>query len=260
MKKKSFYIYGRKPIEEQLMRHSDNIIRIFISDKMAKKDGGLQSLCFFAKDQNIPINPITKQKIQNYVGDVNDQGVIALLKRPEYIEFNEWLEGLDLESLPCVLILDHIEDTHNFGALLRTAAAVGVSGVIVGKDRQAPINGVVYKTSAGALTQVPIVHVANINQSIKRLQENKFWIFAVDIDNQKSKIQEIWDQTFDTPVVFVLGAEDKGVSEKTREHADFIISIPMKNNVESLNVSVAGAVVMYEWKRQITRFLKDKNL
>ncbi len=246
----TFYIYGKKPVEEQLMRNPDNVMRVFISDKMAKKDGGFQELRNFAKEHRIPINPVTKAKIQDYVGDVNDQGVIALLKRAEYLEFDEWLNEIDLDAMPCVLILDHIEDTHNFGAILRTAAAVGIAGVIVSKDRQAPINGVVYKTSAGALTNVPVVRVSNINQTIARLQENKFWISAVDIDENARKPLTIWDQKFDTPTAFVMGGEGKGVSEKTREHADFIVSIPMENMVESLNVSVAAAVVMYEWKRQ----------
>jgi len=225
-------------------------MRVFISDKMAKKDGGFQGLRNFAKEHRIPINPVTKAKIEDYVGDVNDQGVVALLKRPEYVEFDEWLASLDVENMPCVLVLDHIEDTHNFGAILRTAAAVGVSGVIVGKDRQAPINGVVYKTSAGALTNVPVVRVSNINQAIKRLQENKFWVSAIDMDEEAERPQIIWDQTFDTPTAFIMGGEGKGVSEKTKEHADFIVSIPMENEVESLNVSVAAAVVLYEWKRQ----------
>lgn len=252
----TFYIYGKKPVEEQLMRNPDNVMRVFISDKMAKKEGGFQQLREFAKENRIPINPVTKAKIQDYVGDVNDQGVIALLKRAEYVEFDEWLDTVDLEAFPCVLVLDHIEDTHNFGAILRTAAAAGVAGVIVSKDRQAPINGVVYKTSAGALTQVPVVRVSNINQSIARLQENKFWVSAIDMDENAKKPITIWDQKFDTPTAFVMGGEGKGVHEKTREHADFIVSIPMENDVESLNVSVAAAIVVYEWKRQVAQMLK----
>ncbi|MFT6361130.1 MAG: 23S rRNA (guanosine2251-2'-O)-methyltransferase [Candidatus Paceibacteria bacterium] len=255
-KGETFYIYGKKPVEEQLMRNPENVMRVFISDKMAKKDGGFQELREFAKEKRIPINPVTKMKIQDYVGDVNDQGVVALLKRADYLEFDDWFETVDLEALPCVLVLDHIEDTHNFGAILRTAAAAGIAGVIVSKDRQAPINGVVYKTSAGALTQVPIVRVSNINQSIAKLKGNKFWVAAIDMADETKKNTSLWAQTFDTPMAFVLGAEGKGVHEKTREHADFIISIPMENDIDSLNVSVAGAVVMYEWKRQISALKK----
>jgi len=258
MKKKgdSFYIYGKKPVEEQLMRNPENVMRVFISDKMATKDSGFQELRAFAKNKRIPINPVTKNKIEDYVGDVNDQGVIALLKRPEYVEFNDWFETIDVEKLPCVLVLDHIEDTHNFGAILRTAAAAGVAGVIVSKDRQAPINGTVYKTSAGNLTHVPIIRVANINQAISKLKEAHFWVSAVDMDEEAKKPLSLWDQKFDSPTVVVIGGEGKGVSEKVRENCDYIVSIPMENEVESLNVSVAAAITLYEWKRQITSLLK----
>lgn len=252
----SFYIYGKKPVEEQLMRNPENVMRVFVSDKMAAKDGGFQELRAFAKDNRIPINPVTKMKIQDYVGDVNDQGVIALLKRPEYVEFDEWFDGIDKESMPCVLVLDHVEDTHNFGAILRTAAAAGIAGVIVAKDRQAPINGTVYKTSAGALTHVPVIRVSNINQAISRLKEAHFWVSAIDMDEESKHPLTLWQQKFDSPTVIVMGGEGKGVSEKVSENSDFIVSIPMENEVESLNVSVAAAVVLYEWKRQIIKFLK----
>jgi 23S rRNA (guanosine2251-2'-O)-methyltransferase len=252
----SFYIYGKKPVEEQLMRNPENVMRVFVSDKMAAKDGGFQELRAYAKNNRIPINPVTKNKIEDYVGDVNDQGVIALLKRPEYVEFDDWFEGIDVEKLPCVLVLDHIEDTHNFGAILRTAAAAGVAGVIVSKDRQAPINGTVYKTSAGNLTHVPVVRVANINQAISKLKEAHFWVSAVDIDEKFKKPLTLWDQKFDSATVIVIGGEGKGISEKVRENCDFIVSIPMENDVESLNVSVAAAIILYEWKRQIKALIK----
>jgi 23S rRNA (guanosine2251-2'-O)-methyltransferase len=252
----SFYIYGKKPVEEQLMRNPNNVMRLFVSVKMAAKDGGLQELRAFAKDHCIPLNPVTKMKIQDYVGDVNDQGVVALLKRPEYVEFDEWFETVNMDKMPCVLVLDHIEDTHNYGAILRTAAAAGVAGVVVSKDRQAPVNATVYKTSAGALTHVPIVRVANINQAISKLKEAHFWVSAIDIDKDIKQPLMLWQHKFDSPTVIVIGGEGKGVSEKVRENCDFVVSIPMENDIESLNVSVAAAVVLYEWKRQITLFLK----
>ncbi|MDD3693888.1 MAG: 23S rRNA (guanosine(2251)-2'-O)-methyltransferase RlmB [Candidatus Pacebacteria bacterium] len=250
MNKESFYIYGKKPIEEQLLRNPENILRIFISDKMADLYGGVKDLREKAKEHRIPVNPVTKQKIKEYVGDVNDQGVIALIKRAEYQDFDEWIETLNIEDNPAVLVLDHIEDIHNFGALVRTAAAVGVAGVIVAKDRQAPINAISYKTSAGTIVKVPIVRVSNINHSIEKLKKSRFWIAAVDMD-EEGLSQPLWKHSLhDSPMAFVLGGEGKGVSEKTREHSDYILSIPMENNVESLNVSVAAAVVLYEWKRQ----------
>ncbi|MCA9351178.1 23S rRNA (guanosine(2251)-2'-O)-methyltransferase RlmB [Patescibacteria group bacterium] len=254
MKKESFYIYGKKPIEEQLLRNPDNVMRLFISDRVAKNYGGFQELRAFAKDRRIPINPVTIEKIKEYVGDVNDQGVIALIKHPEYVEYDEWEATLDMDAMPAVIVLDHVEDVHNFGAILRTAASAGVAGVIVAKDHQAPVNGVTYKTSAGALVKVPIVRVSNINQTIAKLKEKRFWVAAIDIDETRGS--SLFEQTFDTPMAFVFGGEGKGVSVKTKEHSDFVISIPMENDVESLNVSVAAAIVLYEWKRQLHATLK----
>lgn len=253
IKKETFYIYGKKPVEEQLMRNPKNVMRIFISDVISGSSEEFALLKGFAKEHKIPFNSISKHKIKEYVGDVNAQGVLALVKKYEYMEFDEWQETLDLDnnSLPSVLILDRIEDTHNYGAILRTAAAVGVSAVIVAKDQQAPVNGTVFKTSAGAVLSVPIVRVSNINQTIKRLQDMKFWVAAIDMDETGKNT--VWNQTYDTPMAFVVGSEGRGVSLKVREHSDFVLSIPMENNIESLNVSVAAAVTLYEWKRQISQ-------
>jgi 23S rRNA (guanosine2251-2'-O)-methyltransferase len=249
-KNQSFYIYGRKPIEEQLLHNHENVMRIFISDRVSSGDEEINQIKTFSKEKRIPFNTVAHKKIHSHVGEVNDQGVIALLNKPHYHDFNQWLSDLDSSTNPAVLILDHIEDTHNFGAILRTAAAVGLAGVIVSKDHQAPLNATVFKTSAGAAIKVPIVQVANINQSIKRLQDEKFWVAAVDMPEKKGDI--VWNQSFDTPMAFVLGSEGKGVSQRTRELCDFTVGLPLENEVESLNVSVAAAGILYEWKQQQT--------
>lgn len=248
MKNQSFYIYGRKPVEEQLLNDHENILRIFISDRVASEDEEIRQIKAFAKQKRIPFNTASHKKLVSHVGDVTDQGVIALLRKPNYREFNDWLDQLDENTNHAVLILDHIQDTHNFGAILRTAAAVGVSGVLIPKDNQAPLNATVFKTSAGAAIKIPVVQVSNVNQCIKRLQENKFWVAAVDMPEQKSDI--IWNHNFTTPMAFVLGSEGKGVSARTKELCDFTVGLPIENDIESLNVSVAAAAVLYEWKRQ----------
>lgn len=248
MKNQSFYIYGRKPVEEQLLNDHENILRIFISDRVAGGDEEMQQIKAFSKSKRIPFNTVSHKKIVSHVGEVTDQGVIALLKSPNYKEFNEWVDSLEEGINHSVLILDHIQDTHNFGAILRTAAAVGVSGVLIPKDNQAPLNATVFKTSAGTATKIPVIQVSNVNQCIKRLQEQRFWVAAVDMPESKKDI--IWNHTFDTPMAFVLGSEGKGVSMRTKELCDFTVGLPIENNVESLNVSVAAAAVLYEWKRQ----------
>lgn len=253
--REQLYIYGRKPVEETLVNSPKNVLRIFISERAIATDPDIEEIKKKARDNRIPFNTVAEKKIGDYVGDVNDQGVVALLSGYQYQDFQEWLPTVleQKDKLPAVLILDHIEDTHNYGAILRTALAVGVSAVIVAKDRQAPVNATVFKTSAGAASRIPVIQVANINQTIERLKENGFWSAAVDM--AESKRDYVWEQEFTTPMVFVLGNEGKGVSHQTLSICDFIVSLPMTNDVESLNVSVAAAGILYEWKRQM---LSDK--
>ena len=148
-----------------------------------------------------------------------------------------------------VLVLDHIEDVGNFRAIIRSAAAFGVSAIFVPSDRQAPVNGTVFKTSAGNISKVKIIKIPNVNQLINKLKDLKFWTYAIDMP-ENSKEGVIWEQKFDSNTAFILGAEGAGVSQKVRENCDFTVPIPMENEVESLNVSVSGAIAMYEWKRQ----------
>lgn len=244
MSTKPFYIYGKKPVEELLLRNPENVIRIFVSDTLSETS----ELSSYTRNYRIPMNKVGRKQLKEYVGDVNDQGVVALVRTAPYQEFNTWLPTLNTENNPAVVILDHIEDTHNFGAILRTAAAFGVAGVIVAKDHQAPLNGTVFKTSAGAAITIPVVQVSNINQAIKKLQDAGFWIAA--LETPKSENDIIWKHTFDTPMAFVAGSEGKGISHKTKEYSDFTVSLPLESTVESLNVSVAVACVLSEWKRQ----------
>ncbi len=185
-------------------------------------------------------------KLFDLVGKVNDQGVVASVSMAIYIEFEEWLESFKPTNNSAVLLLDEIEDPHNFGAILRTAAAAGIDAIIVPKHRQAPVNATVFKTSAGTAGRIPIVRAVNLNQAILSLKEHKFWIAGLD----QTANTLLWEQTFDVPMAFVIGNEGRGMRKKTGEHCDFLLSIPMKNSVESLNASVSAALVCYEWRRQ----------
>lgn len=248
MKDTSFYIYGKKPVYEQIMNNASQVMRVFISQQVLSSDTDIAVITESAQASRIPYTKVSEKKIHREVGDVNDQGVMALIRTVNYLDINQWLATLDENHKHSVLVLDHIEDTHNFGAILRTAAAVGVAGVIVSKDHQAPVNATVFKTSAGTATKVPLVLVSNINQAIKRLQENKFWVACVDMPETKHDM--VWNQHFDTPTAFVVGGESRGVSRRTKELCDFTVSLPLEKGVESLNVSVATACILYEWKRQ----------
>ncbi len=241
---KGFYIYGMQPVIEALNDSPKSIIAIYT--ETSPKEPRFEAIRMQARKLKIPVNIAPAKKMKELAGDVNHQGVIALLKDFPYADFVEWARGLDLESKPAVLLLDEIQDTHNFGAIIRTAAAFNFAGILVSKDRQAPVNSTVFKTSAGAAFKIPIVQIGNINQALESLKEIGFWVAGIDMYGETT----LWDEEFTTPMVFVMGNEGKGVGEKTLEKCDYRLQIPMSQQVESLNVSVATALVAYEWARQ----------
>lgn len=243
MEKINDYIYGRNPVEEALKNNPEQIEKIFL--KKGIKRHALSEILNLASKNRIPVMDVPGTKLFDLVGSVNDQGVVAAVSQAEYVDFEEWLEQIEPNPDTAVLLLDEIEDPHNFGAILRTAAAAGISAVIVPKHRQAPVNAAVFKTSAGTAGRIPIVRAVNLNQAILSLKEHKFWIAGLDMEGET-----IWNHTFDVPMAFVIGNEGRGMRKKTGEHCDFLLSLPMFNNVESLNASVSAALVCYEWRRQ----------
>lgn len=237
------FIYGRHPVEELLATYPKKVSKIFLREGVNK--GDLKKVMEIASANRIPVTTITKNKIATLVGDVNDQGIVAEASLVSYIELKDWLKTVDFSTNPSVFLLDEITDPHNVGAILRTAAAIGVAGVVIGKHNQSPVNGTVWKTSAGMAGRVPIVRVANINTAILELKDAGFWIFGLAMGGTA-----MWREKFNVPSVFVIGSEGDGIRTQTLKHCDIKISIPMASGVESLNASVSAAVVGYEWKRQ----------
>lgn len=244
MKNDTQFIYGKNSVEEQLSTNAEKVEKIFTKKGMRQSD--LSRIKDLASINRIPIVEVPGQKLFDLVGNVNDQGIVAEIGEIEYLEFEEWLEEIEPDSNTAILLLDEIEDPHNFGAILRTAAAAGITAVVVPKHRQAPVNATVFKTSAGTAGRIPIIRAVNLNQAILKLKENSFWIAGLDQEADSP----IWNQTFDVPMAFVIGNEGRGMRKKTGEHCDFLLSFPMHNNVESLNASVSAALVCYEWRRQ----------
>lgn len=244
MQNSNHYIYGRNPVEEQLQQSAENVDKIYL--RKGIQHSQVATILDLASKNRIPVTEVPGNKLYDLVGGVNDQGIVASISHAEYQEFEEWLDYFEPDSNSAVLLLDEIEDPHNFGAILRTAAAAGISAVIVPKHRQAPVNAAVFKTSAGTAGRIPIVRAVNLNQAILTLKEHSFWIAGLDQDSDTM----VWDQTYDVPMAFVIGNEGRGMRKKTGEHCDFLLSLPMENNVESLNASVSAALVCYEWKRQ----------
>ncbi len=243
-KKSNFYIYGRKPVEEALLHDPKNVAQVIVHESV--KDEVFEELKNYVRKHKIPFIKSPKNKIESLVGDVNDQGVIAELREFKGEDFHTWVESLDLDSNPLVFLMDELEDPHNVGAVIRVAAASGAAGVILSKHRQAPVNGTVFKTSAGTITKVPIIIVSNINDAIKKLKEVKFWVIGLDTGKGKS----VWDEAYDTPTAIVIGNEGEGMRDSVEKSCDYTIQIPMERDVESLNASVSAAIVAYEWKRK----------
>ncbi len=237
-------IYGRHPVKEFLSTTPARTNKIFIQEDSHGAE--IDEIKQLAKKNKIPVSFVDARKLRDLIPEGLTQGIVAEIQEHEYLDLDEFLQTLDILKNPSVVILDELDDAHNIGAIIRTSAAAGVSGIIVPKHRQAPISGGVYKTSAGTVGKIPIIRVGNINQAVRTLKDNKFWIFGLDEKAQKN----FWEEDMCIPVCFIAGNEHTGIREKTKELCDFLVSIPMEKQVESLNVSVSTALVVYEWKRQ----------
>lgn len=243
-KQENFYIYGRQPVAEFIEAQPENVKFIYVGDHVEKDIAG--PLAQFAKKNDIPFNRIPRNKIEKLVGDVNDQGVIIEIKEFKSTNLEEWLAGLNEDDKSLVFVLDEVEDPRNVGAIARTAAAAGASGIILSKHRQAPITGTVFKTSAGAILKIPVIIISNTNDTMRKLKDAGFWIAGLDAGSQKT----VWDEKFDTKTAIVIGNEGRGIRETTGKICDYMLSIPMEREVESLNAAVSAAIVAYEWKRK----------
>lgn len=238
------FIYGRNPVEEQIRHGAEHVVKLFIKEHL--KGAKINSLMQSAREHRIPVQRVPGKKLYDLVGGVNDQGVVAQITDVTHIELQDWIDQTDITTNPGVLLLDEIEDPQNFGAIVRSGVAAGISGIIIGKHRQAPVNPAVVKAAAGTLQHIPIIRVTNINQSILTLKEVGFWIMGIDQNGE----QNYWQANYDMPLCIVLGSENKGIRKKTLEHCDFTVRIPMAEAVESLNVSVSSALLCYERLRQ----------
>ncbi|PCI20173.1 23S rRNA (guanosine(2251)-2'-O)-methyltransferase RlmB [Candidatus Wolfebacteria bacterium] len=242
--KHKILVYGVNPVAELVNSGATNITRIYMQDSSDKPI--LQQIRSYAQKHSIGVNSVSNKYIKNLVGDVAHQGVVALLRSFEYVEFNKWVESLDMSTNPAVLLLDEVQDPHNVGAMIRSAAAFGLSGVILPSHRQSPVTNAVFKSSAGTVMHIPVIKIGNVNQMLKKLKEMGFWIVGIHQDGH-TKISE---QKFDSPTVLIVGNEGYGIRQKTLEMCDFTVQIPMSSEIESLNAAVSTGIACYEWSRQ----------
>ncbi|MBQ9478306.1 MAG: 23S rRNA (guanosine(2251)-2'-O)-methyltransferase RlmB [Selenomonadaceae bacterium] len=233
-------IFGRNPVIELLKAHH-SINKILIAD--GANDGSIKKITALAIDNKINVEFVSRHKLDRIAEHQNHQGVIALAAPVDYSTLDDIINGVDN---PFLLLLDEIQDPHNFGALLRTAEAVGVNGVLIPKHRSVSLNATVAKTSAGAVEYVKVAQIGNVAHTIRQLKDDGFIIIGGDIDGQ-SIFNPI---DLSDPIVLVIGSEGKGLRRLTKELCDHLISIPMVGKINSLNASAAGAVLMYEVLRQ----------
>ena len=236
-------IVGRKPVLEAI-NSGEELEQIYIL--YGQKGNIIDAIRFAAKKRGIKINQIPLEKFRILIQNTNAQGVAAIKPAYRFHSLDDIISEAKSSSNPLILILDSIQDTHNVGAILRTAECSGVNGIIVTKHNSAPINATVVKTSAGATEHVKIAQVNNLANTIKVLKESGFWIVGSSLDNAKLYTEV----DFTIPIALIVGNEEKGIRKLTADKCDFLVKIPMAGKLQSLNVSVATGILLFEVMRQ----------
>ena len=237
-------LVGRNAVTEAL-RAERGINKILLAE--GDREAFVSEIVNLARERKIICQFVERSKIESIARGHRHQGVLAYAAPVEYAQMEDVLKAAEEKGEPpFLLLLDELEDPHNLGALLRTADATGVHGVLIPKHRSVPLNATVAKTSAGAIEYVPVVRVGNIAQTLKALKEKGFWVAGADMDGAQAYNKA--DLT--GALVLVVGSEGRGMSRLTKEACDFIVSLPMVGRINSLNASVAGSILMYESMRQ----------
>jgi len=231
------YVFGRN-VAKELLSNNTKINKVFMSEVLVGSDIE-QKL----KESGIKIN-YTDNKSLNKIEKGNHQGIILDIDDYKYLSEKDMIDNLGTN--PFIVILDHLEDPHNFGAIIRTCEAAGVDFIVLPKNRSVKVTSTVMKTSVGALDNVKIVEVTNLNTTISKLKDNGVWIVGTDMDNsaEYNKID------YTIPVAIIIGSEGFGMSDLVKKNCDFIARIPMYGKINSLNASVAAGVIIYEVVRQ----------
>ena len=225
-------IYGRNPIREAI--RAKRIKKIYLSSSFSHEE-----ILQMIKDNHLPVIYKNNNELDKMVDGVH-QGIIAEIKDYEYYSLEYILDSANKKEKPVIVMLDGINDTHNLGAILRSADVFDVSGIIIGKHNQVPLNATVAKSSAGAINYVPVCLVTNLNQTISKLKENGYWIVSTDGSGNIN----YQDLKYDFKVVLVIGSEGNGVSKLVLKNSDYVIKIPQFGHVNSLNASVATGILL----------------
>jgi 23S rRNA (guanosine2251-2'-O)-methyltransferase len=238
-------IFGINPILEILKSTPERLQQVYLPvGDLKDKKALIYSL---ARHHNIKVHRIPSSKFSFFVGDVSHQGVVGIVSPYTYQSLESLLETWRrTKEKAFFLILDGVEDPRNFGAIVRSANTASVHGVIVAKHRSAPINEAAFKASAGAFAHTPVCRVTNIASTLETLKKENIWIVGTDAQAKQS----LFSFDFNLDVAIVIGGEGKGMHQLVKKHCDFLLSIPTRGKINSLNASIAAAVVLYEILRQ----------
>lgn len=256
MKSKSSksFIYGKNPVYEALCKNPKRINKIYIQ-KGFSFDSRMKKIHDLAHENKIIVQITSLQKfIEFFEERPNFQGVIASVSPVEYMELDDFL-NIKKDGFRKIVILDGVCDPHNFGAIIRTVAAVGADAVMVSNHRSCPVNSTVEKISSGAINHIPILKTTSLSNSIDILKKNNYWVIATQMEATHNYYEiDYTDMNF----ALIMGSEGKGISKTILNKADF--TIKLKSNFESLNVSATAAVILYEAQRQIDFKANKKQL
>jgi len=242
-------VYGRNAVME-LIKSGNPVNKVLLRNEKGRNS----DITHLLQEKGIPFQFVENNALDKHAAGQKHQGIIAFIASREYVEPEDILEIASKKGEePFILVLDEIEDPHNLGALLRTADAAGVHGVIIPKRRSVGLTPAVARTSAGAIEYIPVARVSNLVQTLNTLKEHGCWVTGAEAGGK-----DIYQADLNGPRVVVIGGEDKGLGRLIKETCDEIVSLPMVGRISSLNASVAGSIFMYEVRRQRNQALSDR--
>jgi len=237
-------IAGIHPVHEAIRAARREILEVFLAS--GKKGGRLDQIEQLALDAGFPVKQLTAEKITALAGDRRNQGAAARVGPLPLYELPDLVASVNNGRAPFLLLLDQVLDPHNLGAIIRTALCAGVDGILCPRDRAAAPSPAVSRISAGAMEHARMTVVTNLVSALKTLKEERFWVAGLDVAGDQS----LFAADLSGPLAIVIGGEEKGMRPLVKKQCDYLISIPQASSLNSLNASVAGAVVMYEVFRQ----------
>ena len=243
------YIEGKRPIVEALRTHVP--MKCILMADNVQRDSLINDILRKAKKYDVPVKSISRKKLDEISERGSHQGVIAETKPFDYVNVTTILEAAEKSAAEhdgraLIVVLDHLTDAGNLGAIARSAESVGACGIIIPNKRAAHVTAATYKSSAGAIAHIPVSQVANISTCLDRLKKGGFWVAAATEHAQ----EYVWDANLKGRIVLVMGNEGEGVSRLVLESCDFGVKLPQVGDISSLNVAQASTACMYEWLRQ----------